>query len=41
MDAGAIAMAAKLEPDGCIAILNLMADRGEIIEKRKGVFAPA
>jgi len=41
MEARAIAQAAKLEPEGCTAILNLMADRGEVIEKRKGVFAPA
>lgn len=40
MDAPSIASAAKLEADGCIAVLRLMAERGEIIEKKKGVFAP-
>ena len=40
MDAPSIASAAKLEEEGCMAVLRLMAERGEIIEKKKGVFAP-
>ena len=40
MDAPSIASAAKLEQDGCMAVLRLMAEKGEIIEKKKGVFAP-
>lgn len=39
MDADAIALASKLDPEGCKAVLHLMADNGEIIEKRKGIFA--
>ena len=40
MDAPSIANAAKLEPDGCLAVLRLMAEAGEIIEKKRGIFAP-
>jgi hypothetical protein len=40
MDVQAIASAARLEPDGCIAVLRLLAEGGEIIEKKKGIFAP-
>jgi hypothetical protein len=40
MDSPSIASAAKLDPEGCIAVLRLMAENGEIIEKKKGVFAP-
>lgn len=40
MDAPSIASAAKLEQDGCTAVLRLMAEKGEIVEKKKGVFAP-
>jgi len=40
MDAPAIAAAAKLDPEGCIAVLRLMAENGDIIEKKRGVFAP-
>jgi hypothetical protein len=40
MDAPSIAEAAKLDREGCIAVLRLMAENGEIIEKKKGVFAP-
>jgi hypothetical protein len=40
MDAPSIASAAKLELDGCMAVLRLMAERGDIIEKKRGVFAP-
>lgn len=40
MDAPSIASAAKLDPEGCMAVLRLMAENGDIIEKKKGVFAP-
>lgn len=40
MDIPSIAAAARLEPDGCIAVLRLLAENGEIIEKKRGVFAP-
>jgi hypothetical protein len=40
MDAPSVASAAKLDPEGCVAVLRLMAENGEIIEKKKGVFAP-
>jgi hypothetical protein len=40
MDLTSIAEAAKLDADGCIAVLRLMAENGEIIEKKRGVFAP-
>ncbi|MBI5698567.1 MAG: hypothetical protein HZC29_08860, partial [Thaumarchaeota archaeon] len=40
MDASAVASATKLDPEGCIAVLRLMAENGELIEKKKGIFAP-
>jgi hypothetical protein len=40
MDAPSIAAAAKLDPEGCMAVLRLMAEAGDLIEKKKGVFAP-
>jgi len=40
MDASGIAAAAKLEPAGCLAALYVLADGGEIIEKKRGIFAP-
>ena len=40
MDGPSIASAAKLDPEGCMAVLRLMAENGEIIEKKRGVFAP-
>lgn len=40
MDAPSVASAAKLDPEGCLAVLRLMAENGDIIEKKKGVFAP-
>ncbi len=40
MDAPSVAGAAKLDPEGCLAVLRLMAENGEIIEKKRGVFAP-
>jgi len=40
MDAPSIASAAKLDPDGCIAALRLMAENGDVIERKRGVFAP-
>jgi hypothetical protein len=40
MDAASVAATAKLDPDGCLAALRVMCEAGEIIEKKKGVFAP-
>ena len=40
MDSPSIASAAKLDPEGCMAVLRLMAENGDIIEKKKGIFAP-
>jgi hypothetical protein len=40
MDAPSVAAAAKLDPDGCMAVLRIMSEQGEILEKKKGVFAP-
>ncbi len=39
MDADSIAAAAKLEPEGCRAVLKLMAENGDLIEKKRGIFA--
>jgi len=36
----AIAQACNLESDGCRAVLRIMAENGDVIERRKGVFAP-
>lgn len=40
MDNASIAEAARLDHDGCMAVLRVMAENGEIIEKKRGVFAP-
>jgi hypothetical protein len=40
MDSATVAAAVKLDPEGCLAVLRLMAENGDIIEKKKGVFAP-
>lgn len=40
MEPVTIASLARLDNDGCIAVLRLMAEKGDIIEKKKGVFAP-
>ncbi|VVC04618.1 Uncharacterised protein [Candidatus Bilamarchaeum dharawalense] len=40
MDLPSIASTTKLDPDGCTAVLRLMAENGDIIEKKRGVFAP-
>jgi len=40
MDAAGIALATKLEPEGCLAALRVLAESGEIIEKKRGIFAP-
>lgn len=37
-NAMAIAKLCNIEPDGCRAVLNVLADRGEVIEKRKDTF---
>ncbi len=39
MDADSVAAAAKLEPEGCRAVLRLMAENGDLIEKKRGIFA--
>ena len=39
MDPASIAEATKLDPDGCMAVIRLMAENGDIIEKKRGVFA--
>jgi hypothetical protein len=40
MDVQSIAEAAKLEIEGCRAVLRIMAENGEILEKKRGVFSP-
>jgi hypothetical protein len=40
MDAATVASAAKLDPEGCMAVLRILSEAGEILEKKKGVFAP-
>ncbi|MFH1520258.1 MAG: hypothetical protein ABID61_01295 [Candidatus Micrarchaeota archaeon] len=40
MDVPSIATASKTDIDGCTAVLRLMAESGDIIEKKKGIFAP-
>lgn len=40
MDTLSIASAARLDPDGCVAALRLMAENGDVIERKRGVFAP-
>jgi hypothetical protein len=39
MDADSIAAATKLDPEGCRAVLRLMAENGDLIEKKRGIFA--
>jgi hypothetical protein len=39
MDCDSIAAAAKLDADGCRAALRLMAENGDVIEKKRGIFA--
>ncbi len=40
MDVASIAAAAKLDQEGCGAALQVMAENGEILEKKKGLYAP-
>lgn len=40
MDVQSIADATKTDIDGCTAVLRLMAESGDLIEKKKGIFAP-
>ena len=40
MDASSVSAATKLDPEGCMAVLRIMSEAGEILEKKKGVFAP-
>jgi len=39
MNADAIAIATKLNPDGCRAVLRIMSENGDVLEKRRGIFA--
>ncbi len=39
MTIDAIATATKLDPDGCSVAMHILAENGEAIEKRKGIFA--
>lgn len=39
MDADSVAAATKLEPEGCRAVLRLMAENGDLIEKKRGIYA--
>jgi hypothetical protein len=39
MDADSVAAATKLELEGCRAVLRLMAENGDLIEKKRGIFA--
>lgn len=41
LEATTIADLLKLDRDGCLVILRILAENGEIIERRKGIFAPA
>lgn len=40
MDVQSIAAATKTDIDGCTAVLRLMAESGDLVEKKKGIFAP-
>jgi hypothetical protein len=40
MDSQSVAAASRLDPDGCLAVLRIMSEAGEILEKKRGVFAP-
>jgi hypothetical protein len=40
MDAATVAAEAKLDPEGCMAVLRILSEAGEILEKKRGVFAP-
>lgn len=40
-NASELALKCKTEPEGCTVILYLLSERGEVIEKRKGLFSLA
>lgn len=40
MDAQSVSAATRLDAEGCMAVLRIMSEAGEILEKKKGVFAP-
>lgn len=40
MTVDSIAGACRIDPDGARAVLRIMAENGDVIERRKGVFAP-
>lgn len=39
MDIKSIADAARMDVDGCSAVMRIMAESGEVLEKKKGLFA--
>jgi predicted DNA-binding protein (UPF0251 family) len=40
MDIESIAQAAKMDAEGCSAVMRLMAEKGDVLEKKKGIFSP-
>ncbi len=40
MDVQSIAQAAKMDEEGCSAVMKLMAEKGDVLEKKKGIFSP-
>jgi hypothetical protein len=40
MDIQSIAQAAKMDSEGCTAVMRLMAEKGDVLEKKKGIFSP-
>lgn len=40
MDVQSIAEAAKMDAEGCSAVMKIMAERGDVLEKKKGIFSP-
>lgn len=40
MDVQSIAEAAKMDPEGCSAVMKIMAEKGDVLEKKKGIFSP-
>lgn len=40
MDIASIAQAARMDSEGCSAVMRLMAERGDVLEKKKGIFSP-
>jgi hypothetical protein len=40
MDVQSIAEAAKMDAEGCSAVMKLMAEKGDVLEKKRGIFSP-